>query len=95
MAEKVQAMIMIPWTSLHFGEAALFADAGGKMNKSLMAARDHYVSAQGWLENHGRMARAAIKGLELRLRELGNAGEIDMSDNEVRLSSLDEFHFPR
>jgi hypothetical protein len=63
------------------------------MNKSLMAARDHYVSAQGWLENHGRMARAAIKGLELRLRELGRGGVFDMSDDEVRSSSLDEFTY--
>jgi hypothetical protein len=97
MAGRVAAAVMMPVTSLHYADAMFFAEAGGKINANLLAARDHYVSVQQWLEHHGRMARAAIKGLELRLRELGVASQVfgDMSDKEVRSSSLDEFSFRR
>lgn len=71
MAQKTTAMAMFPVTSGVYGEALFFAEAGGKMNRSLLAARDHYVSAQQWIEHHRRMAQAAIKGLEVRLLELG------------------------
>jgi hypothetical protein len=97
MAGRVAAAVMMPVTSLHYADAMFFAEAGGKINANLLAARDHYLSVQQWLEHHGRMARAAIKGLELRLRELGVASQVfgDMSDKEVRSSSLDEFSFRR
>ena len=92
MAEKTGALVF-SITSLPYADVTFFAEAGGKMNRSLLGALDHYTSAQTWVEHHGRMARAAIKTLELRLREIGQPSAFfgDMSDSEVRSSSLDRF----
>jgi hypothetical protein len=70
MHELITAAPLVP-SEVVWAEVALFSDAGAKMNARLRAAREHYVSAQQWLEHHGRMARAAIWVLEMRLRELG------------------------
>jgi hypothetical protein len=70
LAGKVTAMVAFPVMSVTMADAYFFAEAGGRINQSLLVAREHYASAQEWVEHHRRMARAAIDGLERRLMEL-------------------------
>jgi hypothetical protein len=95
MAEKISAAVLMPMTSLELADATFFADAGGQMNASMVAARDHYISAREWIKHHGLMTRAAIKGLEIRMRELGAGGAFaEIADDALRSAPLNRFAFP-
>ena len=92
VVEKVAALTTMPMTSLPYADAYLFADAGGKIRNSLIDAANAYTDAEKSIRLLDLQAQAAIKGLEIRLRELGVSGLVlDMSDEDVRSGSLNEF----
>jgi hypothetical protein len=96
MAAKIAAAALIPVTEILWAEAMFFADAGGHMNASLLAAITHYSVAENSLKYWWRMTQAAAKALEVRLRELGVAGVFyDMSLSELKSADLDKFTFRR
>jgi hypothetical protein len=93
--------LQFPITSLPYAEAYFFADAGGKINPALRNAQASYRDAQRAAEFADRMAQAAAKTLELRIRELISkefpdiekpGGEFsDLSTDEIRSSDLEKF----
>jgi hypothetical protein len=95
MARRATAL-MFPVTSLVYAEAFLFADAGGKMNKSLQAADASYQDAQKAIEFQQRLAQAAAKVLEQRMRQLNSRGVFGgMSEKQLKEASSSEFTFRR
>jgi hypothetical protein len=95
MNEKIIAATWLPITSLQLGEAALFADAGGKMNISLAVAKIQYNAAQNALNFHLGMVRAAAKHIEMRLREIGSEGTVfyDVPTEKLKKYPLGKFSF--
>jgi hypothetical protein len=83
--------------SLQFADAMTFADAGGRMNNSLMRSRGHYQIAHQALELQRGMARAAAKQLEIRLREIDSTGHVfeDIPTGKLENYPLNKFTFRR
>lgn len=75
--DRIFAATFLPMTSLVYADLMLFADAAGKMLPSLRNARDSYVDARRSIEFQRRMAQAAMKRLEARLRQLDAADTMD------------------
>lgn len=92
MEEREQALLE-PYTSAVYAEAILYADAGHKINPLIEDAITAYAEAKNDALAADRFAEAAMKTLELRLRELGGEGIFATIDtDDLRGTKLDKFN---
>ncbi len=90
--KKTSALVLTP-VSTPYADAYLFADAAGQLRSHLIDAANAYARAHRAIYFSERMAQASIKFIEIRLRQLGAGGlvNLDIDTDDLKTAPLDKF----
>jgi hypothetical protein len=92
VADKASALVFTP-VSTPYADAYLFADAAGQIRANLVEAAAHYKRAHREIYRSLKFAEVHIKFIEMRLRQLGVAGlvDLDIDTEDLLHAPLDKF----
>jgi hypothetical protein len=92
LKEKEESLVMTP-TSLPWADVYLFGDAARQIGSSLLEADKSLQSAGNAVELQRGFARVGIKIMEIRLRELGVTGlvDLDIDTEDLKHAELSKF----
>jgi hypothetical protein len=93
VVEEKEKGLILPMVSTAFADVYLYADAAGRVRSHLIDAANAYARARRALLFSRGVVQSHIKVIEIRLRQLGVAGYVDLGldDDDLKTTPLYRF----